>query len=59
MEKSGISVIIGTPTYAIPAWLATKDEDVLAETKNGKERYGRRQNMNIVSRTFYNSYAMF
>jgi beta-galactosidase len=52
MEKAGIYVIIGTPTYAIPAWLAAKDEDVLALTKNGKELYGRRQNMNIVSRTF-------
>lgn len=52
MEKAGISVIVGTPTYAIPAWLAAKDEDVLAETKNGKELYGRRQNMNIASRTF-------
>ncbi len=47
MEKYGISVIIGTPTYAIPAWLARKYPAILAETSQGKELYGRRQNMDI------------
>lgn len=42
-----ISVIIGTPTYAIPAWLAKKHPDILAITANGQEIYGRRQNMDI------------
>lgn len=42
-----ISVIIGTPTYAIPAWLAGKYPDILAVTENGQELYGRRQNMDI------------
>ena len=42
-----ISVIVGTPTYAVPAWLAAKCPEVLAETHNGQERYGRRQNMDI------------
>lgn len=42
-----ISVIIGTPTYAIPAWLAKKYPDILAVTKNGQELYGHRQNMDI------------
>ena len=32
-----ISVIVGTPTYAIPAWLAKKYPDILALTNNGKE----------------------
>ena len=42
-----ISVIVGTPTYAIPAWLAKKYPDILAITKNGRELYGHRQNMDI------------
>ncbi len=28
-KKYGISVIIGTPTYAIPSWLAKKDDSIL------------------------------
>lgn len=47
MEAAGISVIVGTPTYAIPAWLAKKHPDVLAETKEGPVRYGPRQIMDI------------
>ncbi|MBD5513310.1 MAG: beta-galactosidase [Lachnospiraceae bacterium] len=43
----GISVIVGTPTYAVPTWLAAKCPDVLTETHYGPERYGRRQNMDI------------
>ena len=34
MEAAGISVIIGTPTYAIPTWMVKSHPDVLAETKN-------------------------
>lgn len=45
--KHGISVIIGTPTYAVPAWLAARYPDVIAETHDGPQRYGRRQNMDI------------
>ena len=42
-----ISVIVGTPTYAVPAWLVKKYPDILAITQNGRERYGHRQNMDI------------
>lgn len=45
--KHNISVIIGTPTYAVPTWLVTKYPDLLAVTKNGRELYGHRQNMDI------------
>lgn len=45
--KHHISVIIGTPTYAIPTWLARKYPDILAITANGPELYGHRQNMDI------------
>ncbi len=43
----GISVIVGTPTYAIPTWLAAKCPDIIAETHGGPGRYGHRQNMDI------------
>lgn len=50
LEAAGcydIDVIVGTPTYAIPPWLARKYPDILAETHNGPGRYGHRQNMDI------------
>lgn len=46
-RKQGISVIVGTPTYAIPPWLAKKYPDILADTHAGPNRYGPRQNMDI------------
>ncbi|MBR1743488.1 MAG: beta-galactosidase, partial [Lachnospiraceae bacterium] len=46
-KKYDIKVIVGTPTYAIPAWLHKKHPDVLSVTKNGPELYGRRQNIDI------------
>ena len=46
-KKHGLSVIIGTPTYAIPTWLNKKCPDILALTHNGQEIYGHRQNMDI------------
>ena len=47
MQKGGIKVIIGTPTYAIPTWLAKKYPSVLVTTAQGKRQYGLRQNMDI------------
>lgn len=44
-----MSVIIGTPTYAIPAWLAKKHPDILAFNKNGQEIYGHRQLTDITN----------
>lgn len=44
-----ISVIVGTPTYAVPTWLVKKYPDILAITPNGRERYGHRQNMDITN----------
>ncbi|MDL2233249.1 beta-galactosidase [Ruminococcaceae bacterium OttesenSCG-928-L11] len=48
-RDAGISVIVGTPTYAIPPWLAAKHPEVLAITEHGPGKYGRRQNMDITS----------
>lgn len=47
MEAAGISVIIGTPTYAVPTWMVKAYPDVLAVTKEGRGIYGARQIMDI------------
>jgi beta-galactosidase len=52
MGKAGIKVIIGTPTYAVPTWLAREHPDVLAITPAGPGQYGRRQNMDITNPAF-------
>ena len=46
-KKYGISVIVGTPTYAIPPWMVRKYPDIPADTHSGPSRYGHRQNMDI------------
>ena len=43
----GIDVIIGTPTYAIPPWLAELDSGIL-----GQNSFGPRQNMDITNPTY-------
>ena len=48
-QKAGISVIVGTPTYAVPAWLVRMHPDVLAVTPSGAGKYGARQIMDIVN----------
>lgn len=47
MEKAGIYVIVGTPTYAVPTWMVKSYPDVLATTVNGKGIYGARRIMDI------------
>ena len=42
-----LDVIVGTPTYAIPPWLAKKYPDILADTHSGPCRYGPRQNFDL------------
>lgn len=49
MEEAGISVCVGTPTYAVPTWLAKSHPEVLAVTKAGPGRYGARQIMDITN----------
>lgn len=49
MQANHIAVIIGTPTYAIPAWLAKKHPSVMATTPQGVNKYGPRQKMDITS----------
>lgn len=49
MHEAGIHVIVGTPTYAIPAWMVKEHPDVLAVTKAGRGHYGARQIMDITN----------
>ena len=48
-REAGLSVIVGTPTYAVPTWLVASHPEVLAETSRGPGRYGARQIMDITS----------
>lgn len=48
-ERAGISVIVGTPTYAVPTWMVKKYPDILAVTRQGPAMYGHRQNMDITN----------
>ena len=57
MGKAGIKVILGTPTYSIPAWMAHEHPEILARRMNGGmyggpgigSTYGMRQNMDTDS----------
>jgi beta-galactosidase len=55
MGKAGIKVILGTPTYSIPAWMAHQHPEILADrlSPNGGPAvpgtYGMRQNMDTDS----------
>ncbi len=53
MHDAGIKVILGTPTYSIPAWLWYKHPEVLLTYQKGeKAYYGIRQNMDITNPTY-------
>jgi beta-galactosidase len=53
MQEVGIKVILGTPTYSIPAWLAYKHPEVLIKYVGGRQAYyGIRQNMDITNPTY-------
>ena len=38
MEEAGIRVIIGTPTYAVPTWMAKAHPEIMAVTKDGQNK---------------------
>lgn len=56
MQEANISVIVGTPTYAFPTWLAKKFPEVLVENNGIQLPYGARQIMDITS-PIYRYYA--
>ncbi len=46
MGRAGIKVIMGTPTYSMPTWMAKEHPEFYARPLGGAEvRYGMRQNM--------------
>jgi beta-galactosidase len=57
MGKAGIKVILGTPTYSLPAWMARQHSEILADRippglfggKATRSTYGIRQNMDTDS----------
>ena len=51
-QKAGINVIVGTPTYAIPQWMAKKYPEVMLTTFRESVQYGGRQNMDITNPVF-------
>ena len=52
MHKYGIHVIVGTPTYAIPPWMAEKHPEIMVKTFDGQARFGGRQNMDITNKDY-------
>ncbi|HYG81519.1 MAG TPA: beta-galactosidase, partial [Pyrinomonadaceae bacterium] len=53
MHRAGIKILMGTPTYSIPAWLYRKHPEVLARRLGGERpTYGMRQNMDVTNPTF-------
>ncbi len=51
--QGGISVIIGTPTYAVPSWLVKKHPEIMAnKATNVPIPYGHRQNVDYSHPTF-------
>lgn len=52
MHAAGIGVIVGTPTYAVPTWLAARYPAVIGEDSSGPRRYGARQIMDITHPAF-------
>ena len=48
MHRAGIKVVMGTPTYSVPAWLYRKHPEILVTRLGGaRASYGMRQNMDI------------
>jgi beta-galactosidase len=45
MSNAGIKVILGTPTYSMPAWMAKEHPEFYAQYAGGHAHYGMRQNM--------------
>ncbi|WP_138444662.1 beta-galactosidase [Sinomonas susongensis] len=52
-HRRGISVVLGTPTYAVPMWLARRYPEIAAETRTGKPLgWGARQEVDYTHPAF-------
>lgn len=49
MHAAGIQVIVGTPTYAIPTWLAKKYPEIMVQIDGKRQPYGARQIFDITA----------
>ncbi|MFL6437458.1 MAG: beta-galactosidase [Terriglobales bacterium] len=53
LHKSGIRVIMGTPTYSIPAWLYKEHPEIVVTRLGGQYlHYGLRQNTDLMNSTY-------
>ncbi len=53
MHKAGIKVIMGTPTYSVPAWLYHKHPGITAMQSDGQRlKYGIRQNADLTNAVY-------
>lgn len=53
IHAAGIKVIMGTPTYSIPAWLYRKHPEIVVTTLDGQSmNYGPRQNTDLSNPTY-------
>jgi len=53
MQKAGIRVVMGTPTYSIPAWMYKKHPEIVVTRLDGKTiGYGLRQNTDLLHPTY-------
>jgi beta-galactosidase len=53
MHRAGIRVILGTPTYSIPAWLYKKHPEIVITRLGGQYLYyGLRQNTDLANPTY-------
>ena len=52
-QDRGLSVVVGTPTYAIPSWLARAHTEVMAQTSTKSPLpFGARQNVDFTSAAY-------
>ena len=53
MHQAGIKVIMGTPTYSIPAWMYKKHPEIVMTRLDGHTiTYGMRQNADLLNPTY-------
>jgi beta-galactosidase len=53
MQKAGIKVIMGTPTYSIPAWMYKEHPEIVITRLGGQTvTFGYRQNADLMNPTF-------
>ncbi|WP_114558810.1 beta-galactosidase [Desertihabitans aurantiacus] len=51
--EHGIGVLLGTPTYAVPPWLARKHPEIAGEPRSGQPlRWGARQEVDLTAPAF-------